>query len=118
MAARESTANITTALRSKRTHFLPCQMRSCFGALARHPDDVAEVLLGDRNLALARAGSVSLKAHQRLGETAWQVEEHDLLRLLGGPAQLRAQYLDDPERNFRESHRPAVRPAQHRGADP
>jgi hypothetical protein len=30
-----------------------------------------------------------------------QVEGHDLFRLLGGPAQARAQYLDDPERNIR-----------------
>jgi hypothetical protein len=33
MAARESTANITTALRSKRTHFLSCQMRTLISAL-------------------------------------------------------------------------------------
>ena len=34
------------------------------GALARHPDDVAEVLLGDRNPALVRASN-SLKSLEK-----------------------------------------------------
>jgi Bacterial extracellular solute-binding proteins, family 3 len=103
MAARRSIANITTALRSRAHPFLVFpNTQLLVDAFARHPDHVGEIHLGDGDLALLPASGIGIdKAHECLGETARQVEEHDLLRLLGGPAQLRAQYLDDPERDFR-----------------
>src|SRR5271170_2357596 len=56
-------------------------------AFARHPDDVAEIFLGDRDLAFPHSGRIGVgEAHECLGETARQVEEHDFRRLLGGPA--------------------------------
>jgi hypothetical protein len=53
-------------------------------AFAGHPDDVAEVPLGDGDLALLLACGIGIdEAHECLGETARQVE-HDLFCLLGG----------------------------------
>jgi hypothetical protein len=51
---------------------------------------------------LRRAGALGVdEARECLGETARQVEEHDLLSLFGGPAQAGAQNFDELERDFR-----------------
>lgn len=69
-------------------------------ALARHPDHLADLLLGDRDGAPLRLVLVA-QAQQRAGQTAGQVLQDNLLDLIAGPAQSFAKQLDELHRKRR-----------------
>src|SRR4029077_17056566 len=71
-------------------------------AFARHPDHLADFLLGDRDDAsLRRVLVLVAQAKQRARETARKVLKDDLLDLIAGPAQPPAQQCDQLHRDRR-----------------
>src|ERR1700680_852176 len=71
-------------------------------ALARHADHFADFLLGDGDgPAAARDLVLFGQANERAGEPARQVLKNDLLDLIAGPAQPRAQQFDEFHRQRR-----------------
>jgi hypothetical protein len=64
--------------------------------LARSPNDLADLALGDRDFG-CRFGCLRLvgQSQQCFCEVGWQIEERQFLHLLAGAAQARAKYLDD-----------------------
>src|SRR2546423_5491686 len=67
--------------------------------LARHADDLAQVFLRHRDLALRLGGLC--QSQQRLDQPASQIEEHEVLDLLAGAPQACAQHLHELYRDFR-----------------
>src|ERR1700733_1708452 len=65
-------------------------------ALPRHPDHLADFLLGNGDGPASGRGLVLVgQTNERAGEPPWQVLENDLLNLVTGPPQPRAEQLDE-----------------------
>src|SRR5262249_47838633 len=72
------------------------------GALARHADHLADLALGDGRLARRRrALHAPGQLQQGLCQARRQVKKRDVLHLLAGAAQLRAENLDELEHHVR-----------------
>src|SRR5262249_48496352 len=72
------------------------------GALARHPDHLADLALGDGRLARRRRALYAPgQLQQGLRQASRQVQERDVLHLLAGAAQPRAENLDELEHHVR-----------------